>query len=161
MSASHCRQCLNHLMLSETRLLFSICDPWYASSGSLQIKNFRPNGARPSSLIDTRGFCTEGASGQPPTKKLENPGRPEWADVSTEYDPEPQDVLGRQSRKGQQYGPFVPPTIDKFIRIIMRHGQKDKARKIVFDASHALYSLTRKANPRPELRQRNPKYVKK
>ena len=43
--------------------------------------------------------------------------------------------------------------------MIMRHGQKDTARKIIFDTSHALYNTTRKANPRPELKQRDPRFV--
>jgi hypothetical protein len=95
------------------------------------------------------------------TPQEERDSSESWVDVSAEYDPEPKDVLSRDTgQKGQTYAPFIPPSVDKLIRIIMRHGKKDIARKIVFDTSHALYNMTRKANPRPQLRQRNPKFVK-
>jgi hypothetical protein len=71
---------------------------------------------------------------------------------------DPDRPLRDESRRG---GPFVPPAIEKLTRVIMRHGQKEIAHRIVFDTSHALYNMTRAANPRPELRQRNPKFVKR
>jgi hypothetical protein len=55
--------------------------------------------------------------------------------------------------------PFVPPPIDKLIRIIMRHGKRDVAQRIVFDASHVLYNATRPKNSRPELQQRHKDFV--
>ena len=62
---------------------------------------------------------------------------------------------------GKDRAPFIPPYIDKLTRIIMRHGEKEKARRIVLDTSHALYNMTRSANPRPELVQRNPAFIKR
>jgi hypothetical protein len=64
-----------------------------------------------------------------------------------------------QSASGPGLAPFIPPSIQKLISVIMRHGKKDQARRIVFDASHALYNATRKPNPRPELRQRKKEFV--
>jgi hypothetical protein len=55
--------------------------------------------------------------------------------------------------------PFIPPPIDKLIRVIMRHGKRDVAQRIVFDASHVLYNATRPKNPRPELKQRHQDFV--
>jgi hypothetical protein len=72
------------------------------------------------------------------------------------FDPEPKQ--GHEA--GKQAAPFIPPSIVKLIKVIMRHGQKDIARKMVFHASHALYNMTRKPNPRPELQQRDRKFVK-
>lgn len=65
------------------------------------------------------------------------------------------------SASGPGLAPFVPPPIEKLINMIMRHGKKDIARGIVFDASHALYNAARSSNPRPELQQRRKEYVPK
>lgn len=59
------------------------------------------------------------------------------------------------SVSGAGEAPFVPPQIDKLIKMIMRHGKKEQARRIVFDAAHAMHNSARAKNPRPELRQRN------
>jgi hypothetical protein len=66
-----------------------------------------------------------------------------------------------QSAGGPGLAPFIPPPIQKLISIIMRHGKKDQAQGIVFDASHALYNAARRPNPRPELRQRQKEFVPK
>lgn len=71
------------------------------------------------------------------------------------YDPD------ENSASGPGLAPFIPPSIEKLINVIMRHGKKEVARRIVFDASHALYNATRRPNPRPELRQRKPEFVPK
>ena len=78
------------------------------------------------------------------------------ASVRISYDPDK--PLKDPSKRG---APFVPPSVDKLIRVIMRHGEKEKARKIVFDTSHAMYNMTRSANPRPELKQRVKQFVKR
>lgn len=59
------------------------------------------------------------------------------------------------STTGAGEAPFVPPQIDKLMKMIMRHGKKEQARRIVFDATHAMYNNARAKNPRPELRQRH------
>lgn len=62
------------------------------------------------------------------------------------------------SASGAGEAPFVPPQIDKLIKMIMRHGKKEQARRIVFDAAHAMHNTARAKNPRPELRQRNKEF---
>eukprot|EP00892_Ulva_mutabilis_P001369 jgi/Ulvmu1/11232/UM073_0004.1 len=64
------------------------------------------------------------------------------------------------SVSGPGEAPFVPPQIDKLIRMIMRHGKKEQARRIVFDATHAMYNSARAKNPRPELKQRHKDFQK-
>ena len=86
------------------------------------------------------------------------------------YDPDVPLTAGRdakllakmpQGRGSRPSGaPFIPPAIDKLVRVIMRHGEREKAWGIVLDASQALYNMTRPANPRPELRQRDARFVK-
>ena len=79
---------------------------------------------------------------------------------SAAYDPEAQQVDHPAEHRRPRTAPFVPPSVDKLINIMMRHGQKDTARRIVFDTSHALYNMTRRPNPRPELKQRSARFVK-
>lgn len=65
------------------------------------------------------------------------------------------------SATGVGLAPFIPPSIEKLINVIMRHGKKEVARGIVFDASHALYNAARDPNPRPELQQRRKEFMPK
>lgn len=81
------------------------------------------------------------------------------APPTTAYDPEPEPASPQAGQRPRS-APFVPPSVDKLINIMMQHGQKDTARRIVFDTSHALYNMTRRPNPRPELKQRNPRFAK-
>lgn len=61
---------------------------------------------------------------------------------------------------GAGEAPFIPPQVDKLIKVIMRHGKKEQARRIVFNATQALYNSSRAKNPRPELRQRHKDFTR-
>lgn len=62
-------------------------------------------------------------------------------------------------RKVEGAAPFVPPSIQKLINVMIRHGQKEIAQKTVFKTAHVLYNMSRPSNPRPQLKQRHAAFV--
>jgi hypothetical protein len=121
------------------------CQSWFGGQGVAAHSNALPmlirHGARPCSSRAEQGLT------EPAMTPASEPVLP--------YDTD------ENSATGAGLAPFIPPSIEKLINVIMRHGKKEVARRIVFDTSHAMYNAARSANPRPELKQRCKEFVPK